>query len=214
MRSSPRPPSGPPTAAGQPARLAHLGRALQGDRAPAPQGQVRRRAGRARAPARTGEPGAERARRRAHRRRPSAPDLHVLPSGAAAGRPHRDDIARDVRPDDRGGGARVPDVARDGRAADRPREGQDPRSQHPLRGAGGGGASAPAGWRAASRLPRVHRRLRGIVRRLAHPARPVQRGDPPRPVARRSAAGSRDGRAARPHAPARGAAGGARVRVG
>ena len=51
-------------------------------------------------------------RRRERRRRPAAADLHVLPSGAGAGRAGRADAARGLRPDDRGDRAGVSHAAR------------------------------------------------------------------------------------------------------
>ena len=93
----------------QPARLARLGRPLQGDR---------RACAAARASTRRWRELADAARRAVdataagptteRRGRPAAADLHLLPSGAAAGRAGRADAARGVRPDDRGDRARVP----------------------------------------------------------------------------------------------------------
>ena len=123
--------------AGQPARLARLGRALQGDRRASaararfdPLEEDRRAA---RAPIVPARPERD---DETHRGRSAAPDLHLLPSGALARRAGGADAARGVRPDDRGDRARVSHAGADARAAHRAREDQDPRRAHPVRGAG------------------------------------------------------------------------------
>ena len=80
----------------------------------------------------------------------------------------------------------------DARAADRARQGEDPRRAHPLRGAGAR-PSCPTRLDAVLRvdLPRVQRGLCGLGRRVADARRPVGRGDPARPAAGRAAAGAR-----------------------
>ena len=126
---------------------------------------------------------AERAtgRRREHRGRPAAADLHLLPPGARARRAGRAHAARSVRPDDRGDRARVPHAGADARAAHRAREGQDPRRAHSRIEVPGADRAAGAARRGAARhLPRVQRGLLGVVGRLADARRPVGRGDPPR----------------------------------
>ena len=62
-------------------------------------------------------------------------DLHVLPPGAVAGCAGRAHAARSVRPHDRGDRAGVPDGRAHARAADRARQGQDPRRAHSVPGA-------------------------------------------------------------------------------
>ena len=62
-----------------------------------------------------------RARRR-HRRRPAAPDLHRLPSGALDRGAGRADAAADRRPHHRRDRARFPGAGADHRAAPRPRQ--------------------------------------------------------------------------------------------
>ena len=91
---------------GQSAGVARVGRPLQGDRRHAPARAVRRARRRRRA---SREP-RRRDRgvgRRGHRGRPAAADLHLLPSGAAAGRAGGADAARGVRPHDGRDRARV-----------------------------------------------------------------------------------------------------------
>ena len=102
--------------AGQSARLAGLGRPLQGDRrhaAPRALRRVARRSWPSVSSSRRGDaagPGDGRATRR-RRGRSAAADLHLLPSGAAARRADRADAARGLRPHDRGDRARVPQHA-------------------------------------------------------------------------------------------------------
>ena len=96
---------------GQPAGVAGFRRTVQGDRRHAAAGPLRRLAGRA---GRAARPGSRtrrpRGRRRDGRGRPAAADLHLLPSGAAAGRAGRADAARGLRPHHRGDRPRVPDA--------------------------------------------------------------------------------------------------------
>ena len=100
-----------------------------------------------------------------HRGRPAAARLHLLPSGAVAGRAGGAHAARGVRPHDRGDRAGVPQRRADARAAHRARQGEDPRRAHPLPGADAGRAAGAAGQRAARDLPRVQRGLFGVVGR-------------------------------------------------
>ena len=73
---------------------------------------------------------------RRRRGRPPAPDLHLLPSGAHAGRAGRAHAARSVRTHHRGDRARLPGHAVDDRAAHRARQVEDPGRAHPVRSAG------------------------------------------------------------------------------
>ena len=97
----------------QSARVARLGRPLQGHRQPAPARPVRRVAGRPRRAARRRRAGRRDAGERRRRGRPPAADLHLLPSRLAAGRPGGADAARGLRPHDRGDRARLPQRADD-----------------------------------------------------------------------------------------------------
>ena len=116
----------------------------------------------------------------------------------AAGRAGRDDAARSLRTHDRGNRQRVPDSGTDAGAADRARQGENPRCPHPVRGAGRGRTARAARCRAARRLPGLQRGLCGLQRAttLAR-ARPIRRGDPPRAAADRAAAGTGSRRPAR-----------------
>ena len=147
------------------------------------------------------------------RRRPPAPDLHLLPSGAGARRADRADAARSLRPDDGRDRARVPDAGAHARAAHRPREGKDPRRADSVSGARAGGAARAARRGAARHLSRLQRGLRRFVGRSADAPRSLRRSDPPRAAARRTAAGAGSGRTARADAAARIAARGAHVTV-
>ena len=115
---------------------------------------------------------------RRRRRRSAAADLHVLPSGARAGGASGAHAARSVRADDRGDRARV-----SGDAGRRwPSGSCGPRRRFamrgiPYRGAVAGGSARAAGDGAAGRLPRVQRRLLGIVGRIADARRSVGRSD-------------------------------------
>ena len=71
---------------------------------------------------------------RRHSRRSAAPDLHVLSPGARARGAGGADAAHAVRPRDRRDRARVPRAGGDDGAAARPREAQDPRRRHSVRG--------------------------------------------------------------------------------
>ena len=120
--------------AGESARLAGVGRPLQGHRRHPPASRAsparRRGPGRTSRPSRT-EPLASRRRRG----RPAAADLHLLPPGAVARRAGGAHPARGVRPDHRGDRRRVPGAGADPGPAHRARQGEDPRRRHPLPGA-------------------------------------------------------------------------------
>ncbi len=62
-------------------------------------------------------------------RRPASPRLHLLPPIAGLRRAGGAHAARGLRPDDGGDRAGVSDAGADAGAADRPREGEDPRRQ-------------------------------------------------------------------------------------
>ena len=70
--------------------------------------------------------------RRKHRRRPAAPHLHLLPSSPVAGRPGGDDLARSLRPHNRGGRAGLSLIAAHSGAAHRARQGKDSQRAHSL----------------------------------------------------------------------------------
>ena len=146
------------------------------------------------------------------RGRPAAADLHLLPSGAAAGRAGRADAARGLRPHHRGDRARLPRPRRrrwrSASSAPRPRSATRAfptrcrrRAELPERLDSG----------AARRLSGLQRGLLGLVGRLADAARSLGRGDPAGPAAGRAAARAGGDRAARADAAARVAARGADV---
>ena len=131
---------------------------------------------------------------RALPRRPAAPHLHLLPSGARARGPGGAHAQDAVRPLGRGDRARVPGGAGHDGAAAGAGEGQDPRGAHPLRGA---------------RRRRLAERLDGVLRVVylvfnegyaatagdALVRRELcARGHPPGPAAARAAARRRRGR--------------------
>ena len=152
-------------------------------------------------------------RRRGHRGRSAAPDLHLLPPGAAARGPGRADAARGLRAHDRGDRAGVPERRADARPAHRARQGKNPRCAHSLPGAVAGRSAGAAGQRAAGDLSGVQRRLLRVVRGVAHAARPVGRSDS-LGGCDRTAARARGDRAARADAVPGIAAGGARLPTG
>ena len=172
----------------QSARVAGVGRTLQGHRRhpaarPFRRARRNRQRGRSRGRGRGGL-----GRRRERRRRPPPPDLHVLPPGPrlrCAGGAH---AARGVRPDDGGDRAGVSLAGAHAGATHRAREGQDPRRAHSVSGADPRRAARAARRRAARDLPRLQRRLRGVVRRVVDAARSVGGGHPPGAAARRAAA--------------------------
>ena len=138
-------------------------------------------------------------------RRPAPAHLHLLPPGARSRRADRPHAAPARRP--RGAGDRpgLPGAGGDHRPADRARQEEDPRRRHPVPGAGRARAAGPAAARARRALPDVQRGLHGH-RRSADQNRPVRRGDPARPRARRAdARRARGPRPARPAAADRGA---------
>ncbi len=174
----------------QPGAVAGLGRPLQGDRRHPPaqplRADRRRRRDRGRGDSRRrGALG----RRRGDRRRPAAPDLHLLPSVALGRRAGRADAARDLGPDDRGDRARLPDCRRrrSRSASSAPRRRSAPRG---FRTRCRPRPSSPSGSASVLRvdLPRLQRRLFGVGGRGADARRPVGRGDPARPPRRRAAA--------------------------
>ena len=65
------------------------------------------------------------------RGRPASPDLHVLPPGLDSRRADRAHPARSLRTHHRGNRARFPHAGADARAADRARQGEDPRRAIP-----------------------------------------------------------------------------------
>ena len=126
------------------------------------------------------------------RGRPTAADLHLLPSCHCPRTPRSALTLREVC------GLTTEEIARafltpaaHPRAAHRSRQGQDPRCGHSLPGAGAAGTARAARSGAARHLPRIQRRLFRLVRRIADAARSVGRSDPPRPAAGRVAAASR-----------------------
>ena len=106
-------------------RMDHHHRAQQGDRPPPPRGEPPGPACPGRAAAR--HAGNPRGGRRG--RRPVAPDLHVLPSGARQRRAGRADAAAARRAHDRRDRARVSGARADDGAAAGAGEGQDPRGE-------------------------------------------------------------------------------------
>ena len=102
------------------------------------------------------------------RGRPPAADLHLLPSGAAAGRAGRAHAARGVRPDHRGDRARVPhhgaDASRSASCAPRPRSAT---RAFPYQVPARDDLPERLDARAARRLPRLQRGLLGVVGRVA-----------------------------------------------
>ena len=188
--------------AGQSAGMARFRRPLQGHRRPAPAGEVRaarrrRRRGRGdrrRHAVALGHGG--------HRGRPVAPHLHLLPSRARAGRAGGAHAARGVRPRDGGDRTGVSFPRADARAAHRAREGQDSRRPHSLPGSGAGRTARATRERAPRDLPRLQRRLLGVLRRIGDAARPVRGGDPLGPALGRPAAGAGGDRIAGAHAAA------------
>ena len=98
-------------------------------------------------------------------RRPAAPDLHVLPSGARRQRPGRADAAAARRADHGGDRARVPGARADDGAAAGAGEGQDPRRRHPVPRAERGRPAGAAARRAGGRLPDLQRGLHGELGR-------------------------------------------------
>ena len=181
----------------QPARVAGLDRPLQGDRRAAPAGPVRRVA----APSSptqldAGTDDAARGRRRGvedDRLRLIFTCCHPALPPDAPGRAH---AARGLRPHHRGDRPRLPDA----RADAWPSASSAPRPRSATRGIpyqvpAPRRAARPARRVLARGLPRLQRGLLGVVRRVAHPARPLGRGDPARPAAGRAAAGARGGRA-------------------
>ena len=97
-----------------------------------------------------GRAGSRRRPRRRHRRRPAAPRVHRLPSGALHRGARRAHAAPARRPDDRGDRARVPRPGADRRPAHRPRQADARRGARPLRGPARRRA-APPGCRRCSR---------------------------------------------------------------
>ena len=150
-------------AAREPARLAGLDRAPQGDRRAAPRGPPRGDPPRARPRRRSRrrEPDAGGRRRRRHPRRAPAADLHLLPSGARARGAGGARAPHALRPLDRGDRARLPGRAGDPGATPGAREAQDRRRRHPVRGAAAGAAARAPRSRDGGRLPRLQRGLRG-----------------------------------------------------
>ena len=69
------------------------------------------------------------------RRRPAPAGLHLLPSGAVAGRAGRADAAAGVRAVDRRGGPRLPGAGVDHGGAGHPGQEEDRRGPHPVPGA-------------------------------------------------------------------------------
>ncbi len=158
---------------GQPARLAGVHRSLQGHRCPAPAGALRclaavagRAAGRRSRGSGGGRDG----------RRPSAADLHLLPSGPAGRWSRGADAARGLRSDHRGDRPGLSGAAQHHRPAHRASQGEDPRCPAALSGAGARGTAGAPGERAAGDLPGVQRRVFGIGRGIADPRRPLRRG--------------------------------------
>jgi uncharacterized glyoxalase superfamily protein PhnB len=155
--------SGRATACRQPARLAGLGRALQGDRRAAPARPLRRVAG-------------EIARRlEATPPVVRGPDddveddrLRLIFTCCHPALPPtrgRADAARGLRPHHRGDRPRVPHRPAHPGAADRARQGEDPRRAHPVPRARARRPAGAARHRAARHLPRLQRGLLGVVGR-------------------------------------------------
>ena len=139
-----------------------------------------------------------RARRR-HRRRPAAPDVHRMPSGAvdrSAGRAH---AAADRRPHHRRDRARLPGAGADHRAAPGPRQADTDRAACCVRGAARRRSRRAALVGARSALPGVQRGLHRHRRRRLDAAAALPGRDAPRPHPRRTraqrAGGARPGRA-------------------
>ena len=111
--------------------------------------------------------------------------------------------------------SRAPSSSRraDDRAAHRAREGEDPRRAHSVPGAGARRAAGAARQPCCGSIYLVFNEgYSASSGRIADARRPVGRGDPPRPAARRVAARARGDRAAGADAAARVAARRARVR--
>ena len=103
-------------------------------------------------------------RRHADRRRPTAPDLHLLSSGPAAGRPGRAHAAHAGRPDDAGDRPRLPRPRDDARPAAGPCQAEDPRRRHPLSRAAARAPARAARRRPPGAVPGLQRGLRGVER--------------------------------------------------
>src|SRR5580700_1537099 len=136
--------------------------------------------------------------------RPAAPDVHLLPSGAAAGSEGRAHPAHPGRPDHRGDRAGVPGArAHDGKAPG-PGQEQDPPRRDPVPGAP---LALVAGTRrrgARRALPAIQRGVCGQRRGRPGTAGPVRGGDPAGPGPGRPDAGrARGARPAGAHAAAR-----------
>src|SRR5260221_635177 len=127
-----------------------------------------------------------RAHGRRHRRRPAAPRLRRLPSGALDRGARRTHAAPALRPHDRRDRARLPRPGADHRAAHRAREAHPRRDARPLRGAAQGRARRAARIRARGRLPRLQRRLLGDRGRGLDAARALRGGAAPRAHPRRA----------------------------
>ena len=106
---------------------------------------------RAGAPGRLRRGGARGEPMRTSRRRPAAPDVHVLPSRPLRGGARGADTAPARRPEHRGDRAGVPRVRVDGRSADRPRQAHARRGPRPVR--------SPGAQELAARPPRCWRSL-------------------------------------------------------
>ena len=169
-----------------PARVDHDDRPQPGDR-PAPPGPSFRGAtgpagagrGLRGGAAGDGDAGPERGCDEPDRGRPAAADLHVLPSGAADGRPGGADPAHARRPHHSRDRAGVPRAGADARPAPRPGQAQDPRRRDPVPRPARRAAAGTARRRAPRPLPRLQRGLRGDLGRCPDPARALCGGDPP-----------------------------------
>ena len=114
----------------------------------------------------------------ARARRASAPDLHLLPSGARAGGAGRAVAADAVRTDDRRNRARLSGPACDDGAAAGARQAQDSHGRHPLRNSAARGAARADRRRDRGHLPGLQRRLCGDGGRRAGARGPVPRSHP------------------------------------
>ncbi len=113
------------------------------------------------------------------RGRPAAAALHVLSSRAGARGAVRAGASDAWRPDDARDRARLRRARVHHGPAARPRQAQDPRGRHSVRGAAAVTAARAHRHRARRALPDLQRGLRGHRRRLAAAARPHGRGHPP-----------------------------------
>ena len=140
-----------------------------------------------------------RGERRRHRRRPAAPGVHRLPSGARDRGPGRAHPAPARRPRDRRDRARLPRARGDRRAAHRPRQAHAGRGQGAVRGARCERAGAAPRFGAGGGLPDLQRGLLGDRRRRLDAAGALRRGAASGPRSRRPRArrkrGARPGRA-------------------